>query len=236
MVKRLFDILLSAVAILTLSPVFVVAAIGIRLTSPGPVIYRARRTGRHGIVFIMHKFRTMHVATGTHCAITATCDPRVFPFGRLLRALKIDEFPQLFDVLTGHMSIVGPRPEDPRIVDEHYGPLGRETLTIAPGLASPGSLYNYTHSHLYLDDAAPESSYVSALLPMKLALELVYVRNVSLLFDLQIIFRTALTILQMGVGRTQFPEPPEMAEARMYLEVQGGLVTSEKCGESACGA
>ena len=218
MAKRLFDVIASVIAVVLLWPVFLIAAVSIRLTSPGPIPYRARRVGRRGEVFVMHKFRTMHTGSGTGSVITLTDDARVFLAGRILRALKIDELPQLYDVIIGQMSIVGPRPEDPKIVDLYYTELGRETLSVAPGLASPGSIYNYTHGHTCLDDSNAETSYVAKLLPVKLALELTYVHKASFCYDLQIILRTLLTILQIGLGRRKFAEPPEMAEARRILQ------------------
>ena len=218
MAKRLFDVIASAFAMIVLSPVVVLAYFGVRLTSSGPAIYRAQRVGRGGDVFTMHKFRTMHVGSGTGSIITGASDSRVFLVGRILRAMKIDELPQLYDVLIGKMSIVGPRPEDPRLVKKYYSPHGLRTLEVVPGLASPGSIYNYTHGHLYLNDNDPELSYASKLLPIKLALELVYVRRASLWYDVTIILKTVGTILLIGLGKRQFSEPPELAEARKLME------------------
>src|SRR5436305_9588777 len=99
MAKRLFDILAALLGLIVTAPLFALAAIGIWLSSPGPVIYRARRAGRNGRVFVMHKFRTMRQSRPGESAITASKDQRVFPFGSLLRQLKIDELPQLYDVL-----------------------------------------------------------------------------------------------------------------------------------------
>src|SRR5437763_11728518 len=116
MVKRLLDVVLSGVGLALVAPVLAIAALGIRLASPGPVLYRARRVGRAGAPFTMYKLRTMHQRRpGRASRITGQDDPRVFPLGALLRRTKIDELPQLFNVLRGDMSIVGPRPEDPDI-------------------------------------------------------------------------------------------------------------------------
>ena len=224
MAKRLFDCLSALAALLLLSPLLVLAAIGVRLCSRGPALYRARRAGVGGREFVMYKFRTMHVAASPGSAITAATDARVFPLGKLLRTLKIDELPQLWNVVRGEMSVVGPRPEDPRIVQQHFGPLGMETLSVRPGLASPGSLYNYTHGNALVDPADPEAAYVKKLLPIKLALELVYVYQQSLPGDLLIILRTALTIASIGLGRKVFPDPPEMIAARVILRDSGGLL------------
>lgn len=218
MAKRLFDVIVCAIAVVIFSPVLLLAYVAVRLASPGPAIYRARRVGRGGEFFVMHKFRTMHTGVGSGSVITGAKDSRVFLVGKILRLLKIDELPQLYDILIGKMSIVGPRPEDPKIVAQYYSPLSRETLNISPGLSSPGSIHYYTHSHFQLDDNDPERSYVVKLLPIKLALDLVYMRRASLWYDLTIIWKTAVTILLIGLGRRQFAEPPEITEAREILK------------------
>src|SRR5947208_4798289 len=214
MVKRPSDVALGLLGLALAAPLLAVAAIGIRLSSPGPVLYRARRVGRHGAGFTMYKLRTMHPREGAGSAITGRNDPRVFPFGAWLRRAKIDELPQLFNVLRGDMSLVGPRPEDARIVAEHFTPLHFETLVVRPGLASPGSIYNYTHGERLLTGADPERDYVEQLLPFKLALEVVYVRRASLRYDVAIIGRALATIAAVLFGRRRFPDPPEAPEAR----------------------
>lgn len=217
MVKRLFDVFASLFAILLLSPVLLLAYFSVRLASSGPAIYRAQRVGRGGKDFVMHKFRTMHVRASTGSVITSANDSRIFLVGRILRAMKIDELPQLFDVLTGKMSIVGPRPEDPKIVEQYYTPLARETLSVAPGLSSPGSVHYYMNSELHVDDSDPERFYVARLLPIKLAMDLVYMRRASLWYDMTVIVKTAITILLIGCGKRQFAEPPEFAEAQKLV-------------------
>lgn len=217
--KRSLDIVLSAAALIVLLPVLLAAAVAVRLSSEGPVFYRAKRVGVGGRPFTMLKFRTMHVNHGGH-VITAQNDPRVFPVGAVLRKTKIDELPQLLNVLFGQMSIVGPRPEDPKIVDEHYTDLQRETLNVRPGLSSPGSLYYYAFGEQLLDTDDPERAYVERLLSVKLALDLVYVREASLAYDVNVILRTIVVLVQIVLGKDDFPEPPEMARAR---EVYGFL-------------
>jgi lipopolysaccharide/colanic/teichoic acid biosynthesis glycosyltransferase len=169
----------------------------------------------------MYKLRTMHVAPRAGEAagspITAPRDSRVFRFGHWLRRAKLDELPQLFNVLRGDMSIIGPRPEDPRLVAAHYAPVHLETLAVRPGLSSPGSLYSYTHGDVLLSAERPEGSYAELLLPVKLALDLVYVRRASLPYDLALVARTAWIIAATLAGRRVFPEPPEMPEARRLL-------------------
>ena len=217
MVKRLFDVFASFIAIILLSPILLLAFLSVRVSSSGPAIYRAQRIGRGGTPFVMHKFRTMHVRPSTGSVITSANDSRIFLVGRILRALKIDELPQLFDVLAGKMSIVGPRPEDPKIVERYYTPLARETLSVAPGLSSPGSIHYYTSSELHVDDGDPERFYVARLLPIKLAMDIVYLRRVSLWYDLTIIAKTAITIVLIGCGKRKFAEPPEFAEAQQLM-------------------
>jgi lipopolysaccharide/colanic/teichoic acid biosynthesis glycosyltransferase len=217
MVKRFFDVIASAVALVVLAPVFCAAAIGIRLKSPGPVFFRVPRVGLRNVRFTMYKFRTMRVDQGSfRSAITRRDDQRVFAFGSLLRRLKIDELPQLFNILKGDMSIVGPRPEDPRIVDDYYPPEYLCTLDVRPGLASPGSIYNYTHGEQILTGPDPEKEYVERLLSVKLSLDSIYVREASFLYDLRIIFRTVWTVLRSALGKRHFADPPEMKKALSY--------------------
>ena len=215
---RLVDVALATAALVVATPLLALAAVGIRLTSPGPVVYRARRVGQYGRMFMMYKLRTMHVATaGNGRRITARDDERIFPFGRWLRRTKVDELPQLINVLRGDMAIVGPRPEDPDIVAHHYSRAHLDTLRVRPGLASPGSLYAYTHGEALLDGGDPETNYVRRLLDFKLALDLVYVRHASVTRDLTFMARTAATIVAAALGKRRFNDPPEAPEARSLL-------------------
>jgi lipopolysaccharide/colanic/teichoic acid biosynthesis glycosyltransferase len=218
LVKRLFDIVCAGTALLVTAPLLGLAAIGIKLTDPGPVFYRARRAGFLGKPFTMFKLRTMRQApeTGTGARITGAQDARVFRFGQLLRRTKIDELPQLFNVLRGDMSIVGPRPEDPSIVERHYRANHYRTLGVRPGLASPGSLYQFVHGDALLG-RDPEMGYVTKILNTKLALDLVYLRHASMRRDLAIIGRTLWAIGSVVAGRRRFAQLPEMTEARRLL-------------------
>lgn len=195
-------------------PLFLVAVIGVSFSSPGPIFYFAERAGIRGKPFFLIKFRTMRIGTNSESAITGTHDTRIFPFGNFLRKTKIDELPQLLNVLKGDMSIVGPRPEDINIVKQHYSQLGMETLRLRPGIASPGSLFNYTHGDKYLAVDDPEEAYVKTFLPIKLSLEKVYIDNSSLHYDLNIIWRTFATIVKVSLGTTEFPLPKEYNIAR----------------------
>lgn len=130
------------------------------------------------------------------------------------------------NILRGEMSVVGPRPEDPKIVALHYGPRELESLNVRPGLTSPGTLFAYTRGHIHLDDHAPEASYVSRLLTFKLALDVVYAHQASLGYDLQIIWRTLTTVVQRLAGRSRFPYPPEAAAVRHAAEAATVTVAS----------
>lgn len=200
-VKRIVDTSLALSALLFLSPVFGIAALGIKMTSPGPIFYKARRIGKGGIAFSMLKFRTMHVNSDQGSAITAPSDCRVFGFGCSLRRLKIDELPQFWNILTGDMSFVGPRPEDPKIVARDYNDWMLETLLITPGVTGPGSLYGYIYGDALLDASDPEGSYARKLLPPKLALERAYMERAGMLGDLHYMFLTAVGIVAANFGR-----------------------------------
>ena len=219
--KRVLDVVVSGVALVAVAPLLAVCAVGIRLAGPGPVFYPAQRIGLHNRRFTMYKLRTMRVGDASASVITPLGDPRVFPFGGFLRRAKLDELPQLLNILRGDMSIVGPRPEDPRMVELFYAPLHHETFRVPPGLTCPGSIYAYTHGEAQLDGSDPERSYAERLLPLKLALDLVYVRRASLGYDLALIARTAWMLGTALLGRREFPLPPELPEARRIMEEAG---------------
>jgi len=188
--KRAFDIAASAAGLALLSPLLVAIAVAVRLDSPGPVLYRGRRMGRYGREFYIWKFRTM--VTGADRAgpgITVADDSRVTRVGRLLRRTKLDELPQLVNVLRGEMSIVGPRPEDPRYVALYTPEQRAQILSIRPGLTSPASV-RFRDEEAALSGADWETAYVQQIMPAKLALDLEYVQNASLLRDVGLIVRT----------------------------------------------
>lgn len=216
--RRAFDIVSAALGLVLAVPVLLVAAAGVRLSSRGPVLYRTRRVGRGGVPFEMYKLRTMHVDhDGLASRITLANDPRVFPFGAILRRLKVDELPQLVNVLRGEMAIVGPRPEDPELVARHYTPEQRETLAVRPGLTSPGSLYYELHAQSQLDGPDAETRYARQALPLKLAIDLVYVRRATFRTDLGVIARTVTVLAGSLLGRRRFADPPELREAHRLL-------------------
>lgn len=188
MAKRLFDLIGSGLGLLMLWPVLLAAALWIKLDSPGPVLFRQVRVGRHGVPFTIHKFRTMRTAPGAQ--ITVGEDPRITRAGRLLRASKLDELPQLWDVLRGVMSLVGPRPEVPRYVARYPAELREVVLSVRPGITDPASLRFRNESELLAQATDPEREYVEVVLPAKLQLAADYVRSATLLGDLRLIFAT----------------------------------------------
>jgi len=189
--KRLFDLVCSGIGLLLLSPVLVVVAVWIKLDSPGPVMFRQERVGRHGRPFRIHKFRTMRVdAPALGPQITIGADPRITRSGQFLRASKLDELPQLWDVFRGAMSLVGPRPEVPRYVAMYPAELRELVLSVRPGITDPASL-TYRHESEVLARAAdPEREYVEVVMPAKLKLAADYVRQASLAGDLRLIWAT----------------------------------------------
>ncbi len=229
MARRLFDIIASMVALLLLGPLILLAAIGVRLSSRGPAFYCPSRAGQKGQAFTLFKLRTMHLNHGANVSVvTGAGDSRVFAFGSILRKLKIDELPQLWNILRGDMSIVGPRPEDLKIVAQHYDEIGMSTLAVRPGLAGVSSIYNYTHGEKMLTGPDPEQIYARDLLPIKLALEAVYLPQASVTYDLRLIMRTVSAIVRSASGQQEFPDPPEMAAARELLETSTRTSTDRR--------
>ena len=193
--KRPFDIIVSIFALLILSPLLLLTSILIKLTSPGPVFYRAKRVGKDGVPFKLYKFRSMTVAADeVGPKITAQGDIRVTPVGRWLRRLKIDELPQFINVLKGEMSVVGPRPEDPDYVNA-YTPEQRRVLQVRPGVTSPASVC-YRHEEQLLSGDDWEEKYIDEILPKKLQIELDYLRKRTLFTDLKIIWDTFVALFK----------------------------------------
>jgi lipopolysaccharide/colanic/teichoic acid biosynthesis glycosyltransferase len=199
MAKRLFDILASALGLVLLAPVLAIVAVWIRLDSPGPVLFRQVRVGRHGTPFRIHKFRTMvdDAARGGR-AITVGADPRITRAGAVLRRAKLDELPQLIDVLRGDMSIVGPRPELPRYVETYPAELRDKVLSVRPGITDPASIRFRNESELLARAADPEREYVDVVLPQKLRLSAQYAEQATLASDLRLIGQTVRTLLGHG--------------------------------------
>ena len=198
-IKRTFDITASAAGMLLLAPVFFWIASIIRRDSPGPVFYRGARMGRGGKPFSILKFRTMREEPASYLGprVTASGDERITPIGKWLRDTKLNELPQLWNVLTGEMSLVGPRPEDPAIVAERWSESDRqEILSVAPGVTSPASISYRDEEHLLNGDDLM-SSYMDNIAPDKLRLDRLYVRHRTFLSDLDVIFWTLIVLIPL---------------------------------------
>jgi len=180
--------------LLLLSPLLLGVAVWVRLDSPGPALFRQTRVGRHGAPFTIHKFRTMRVEAGA--AITVGADPRITRSGRLLRQAKLDELPQLWDVLRGAMSFVGPRPELPRYVELYPAEIRERVLSVRPGITDPASLAFSHEAELLAAAADPEREYREVILPAKLRLSAGYAASASLATDLRLILRTLGRVLR----------------------------------------
>lgn len=194
-VKRMLDLVLCTVTLPLSVPLLGLAAVLVKLGGPGPVFYRARRVGRGGVEFDMFKFRTM-TPDCDGLRVTSSGDSRVTRVGAWLRASKLDELPQIFNVIRGEMSLVGPRPEDPLYVAS-YTPEQRLVLSVRPGMANSAFL-RFGHEQKYLERVAPDDLdrfYRAELLPQTLDLELRYVRGWSLVGDLRILVRTLAGLL-----------------------------------------
>ena len=190
MMKRFFDFSVSLLGLVILSPLFLLVAVLMKFTSPGPVFFRQERVGRNFRPFQILKFRTMVPdAPKMGAEVTAAGDPRITPIGKFLRKTKLDEFPQLINVLRGDMSFVGPRPEVARFVELYRNDFA-ELLTIRPGITDPASL-KYRHESELLGRADdPEKTYIQVVLPDKIALAKTYVNHSSFFIDLGLIFKT----------------------------------------------
>ena len=196
MAKRLFDLVAASVGLLALSPLFLVVAIAIRRSSPGPVFFRQARVGRHGEPFSMFKFRTMRPdAERVGGQLTVGADPRITPIGHTLRKYKLDELPQLINVVLGDMSLVGPRPEVPRYV-ALYDERQRRVLDVRPGITDPASIAYRNENALLAAAADPEATYVAEVMPAKLEINLAYLERRSLLRDVGVILQTLAAVVR----------------------------------------
>lgn len=193
--KRLFDIIASFFGLLLLSPVFVVMAIWIKLDSTGPVFYKQVRVGKDGKDFELYKFRSMRVGSDKKGLLTVGGrDPRVTTSGYFIRKYKLDEFPQLINVLKGEMSLVGPRPEVRRYVDL-YTPAQMRVLSVRPGITDMASIRYRNENDLLEKAEDPEQFYIDVIMQDKLNINLEYVDKGSFLFDIRMIFSTLKEIV-----------------------------------------
>jgi FlaA1/EpsC-like NDP-sugar epimerase/lipopolysaccharide/colanic/teichoic acid biosynthesis glycosyltransferase len=191
---RSLNVIISGLGLLLLAPFFLVIGLVVKLTSAGPVFYRAKRVGRGGHLFKLYKFRTMYSdADQRGPGITVRDDSRITPVGRFLRCTKLDELPQLINVFWGDMSLVGPCPEDPRYV-ELYTPTQRQVLAVRPGITSPAALH-YRNEESLLDGENWETVYRDQILPHKLALDLAYLEHRTVWTDLLLILKTVAALI-----------------------------------------
>jgi lipopolysaccharide/colanic/teichoic acid biosynthesis glycosyltransferase len=203
-VKRVIDVVAGAIALVVASPVLIAAAILVKLDSPGPAIYPGPRAGRGGRVFTMYKLRTMRVGADSAGSVTVAGDARVTRVGRVLRKLKLDELPQLVNVVKGDMSLVGPRPDTPDYV-KLYDQRQRGVLRVRPGITSPASIAFHNEEELLVAAAAdgrrtPADIYREEIMPRELELDLEYVEHWSLLRDLKILLETLGLFLRRLFG------------------------------------
>jgi lipopolysaccharide/colanic/teichoic acid biosynthesis glycosyltransferase len=193
--KRLFDLLLCTVALILLGPLMLLAAVAIWVTSPGPIFYRGLRAGLAGKPFWQLKFRTMAVRHSGQ-AITSKADPRITPVGRVLRLLRIDELPQIFNILRGEMSWVGPRPEDLDIVRRCYTLEQLRVLSARPGLTGTVQVQSFPGlEHSIPSGADPQQYYESVILPKRLEEDLRYVEQMSFWLDMHVLVQTLYCVL-----------------------------------------
>jgi len=200
MLKRALDVMMSATGLIALLPFLAALAVVVRLTSHGPALYRGVRVGRHGQLFRMLKFRTMVTNAESwvgYC--TPEDDPRITPIGRWLRKYKLDELPQLLNVLKGDMSFVGPRPEVQRYTDLFNGE-EKQILEVRPGITDWATLSNSDEEAILAGTPDPERAYLEDIRPGKIQLQLKYVHERSLWIDFKILFATVLVVLRRCFG------------------------------------
>jgi lipopolysaccharide/colanic/teichoic acid biosynthesis glycosyltransferase len=191
MLKRLLDIVGALVGLALTGLPMLAVALWVRLDSPGPVFFRQARVGRHGRMFRIHKFRTMRVdAESLGPQVTVGQDARITRAGAFLRAHRLDELPQFIDVLAGDMSLVGPRPDVPRYVDQWPPALRERVLAVRPGITDPASLEFRGEADLLARAADPEREYLDVILPAKLARAADYADRATVWSDLRVIGRT----------------------------------------------
>lgn len=192
--KRFLDIVVSLLGILITSPILLVVGILIKLTSKGPVLYRQERIGRNGVTFRILKFRTMVVnADAKGLKITVGGDKRITGVGKVLRKTKLDELPQLFNVLFGQMSLVGPRPEVAEYV-ELYTEEQRTVLSVRPGITDYASVCFRNENEILAQAEDPQKEYIEHIMPLKLRYNQKYIQEMGIFTDLKIIFLTAYVI------------------------------------------
>lgn len=193
--KRIFDILVSGIGLLCLSPLLLIVAIWIKLDSPGPVFYRQVRVGRYNKDFHIFKFRSMRIGSDKGSLVTiGGRDPRITRSGYFIRKFKIDELPQLINVLVGDMSLVGPRPEVRHYVN-YWTPEQMHVLDVRPGITDPASIKYRNENELLAQAKDPEKYYIEVIMQEKIKLYLEYAEKSSFWYDIKLIFQTFWVII-----------------------------------------
>ena len=221
--KRAFDIAASGVGLVLTSPVFLASAIGIELSDPGPVFYLAKRAGKDNKPFRMLKFRSMRIDRSADEKSLRPDQNRIFPYGRFMRNTKIDELPQLLNVLIGSMTVVGPRPAAMDQIEITRGGENAAASALKPGLTSPSALYDY----IYGDRIEDEEEYNEKVLPTRLALDLFYLRKQGFGYDMRMVWYTLRCVLGSVTGN-----PPLAILEELIKAVDGDQSTLDEVRES----
>lgn len=196
-IKRCFDLFCALIALLVLSPVLLLTALGILVSDWGPIFYTAHRIGKGNKPFKMYKFRSMRVAKAANEASLRPDEDRIFPFGHFIRKAKIDELPQLINILNGTMSIIGPRPVAEDQFDMFRYGKWNDAAKVPVGLSGPAALYDY----IYGDQITDEAEYMEKVYPTRRELEYTYVQKAGLWYDLKMIVYTVICICYALVGK-----------------------------------
>lgn len=195
MKKRIFDVFFSVVGLLFLFPFFIIISIWIKLDSPGSIFFRQTRVGLNGKTFRIHKFRTMEIDSEKKGGLTIGNDARVTSSGKILRKLKLDELPQLIDVLYGSMSLVGPRPEIPEFMNLYSSDVRAKILSVRPGITDKASIEMVDENELLAKYENPKQAYIDIIMPMKAKYYMEYAEKNNITGDIIIIFNTIKKIL-----------------------------------------
>ena len=207
-IKRLFDIVSSVVALILLLPLWIVAIIGIEISDFGPVFYLCDRVGKDNEHFRMYKFRSMRVDKSANEKSLRPDQNRIFKFGEFIRSTKIDELPQLINVLIGDMSVIGPRPASADQISSTRAGKYERISELKPGLSSPSAIYDY----IFGDDITTEAEYMEKVFPTRMRLDLYYLKVNSLGYDIKMIWWTILSILVHGQRKRILKELIEAAD------------------------
>ena len=193
--KRIFDFALSLVMSLVFLPFIILVGIMIKIDSPGKIFFLQKRVTTNGKVFKIFKFRTMKENSEKLSGVTIDNDPRITKLGKYLRKFRIDEIPQIFNILTGDLSFVGARPESVKYVKE-YSPEMYATLLMPAGVTSPASILFKDEAELLKGAKNPDETYVKDILPKKMAYNLEYIENCSLIYDIKVMFKTVIAVIK----------------------------------------